>query len=441
MANPSTEKITWPHQGYAWFVVIILMTLYIFSFVDRMIIALLVGPIKQHLSLTDTHIGLLHGLAFAVFYTFVGVFLARLADSWNRVKLIAIGVLLWGLATAACGLAGSFASLFVARMLVGVGEATLSPAAYSLISDYFPPEKRARAMSLYTSGIYFGVGIAMIFGGLVIKLVSGGDGLDFPVVGSVEPWQAVFFLVGLPGILFCILVRLAVKEPERREVSASPPTFAAFRAFFMQRRSIYLGHYIGFAFLVLYSYTFSAWSPAVLTRTYGISSADAGLWLGLAIFISAPTGIMLGSVLSTKLRPRYGKGSSVQLGAFAALLGIVPAILFPLAPTVLSAILLMGLTQFMISIPFGVAPAALHEVTPNQYRGQVIAMYLFFINIIGLGTGPLLAGLITDYVFADEAMIGYSLMVMAIVFLPLSAIILTRARKPFQEYTEATQHE
>jgi len=410
------------------------MTLYIFSFIDRMIIALLVEPIKEHLDLTDTDIGLLHGLAFAVFYTFVGVFLARLADSWNRVKLIAIGVLVWGFATAACGLAGSFATLFLARMMVGVGEATLSPAAYSLISDYFPPEKRARAMSLYTSGIYFGVGAAMIFGGLVIKLVSGEGGLVLPLVGHTEPWQAVFFAVGLPGVLFFLLVRLSVREPERKELGDTPPTFAAFRAFAMARKPIYLGHYLGFSFLVLYSYTFSAWTPAVLTRTFGLDSANVGLLLGLVILISAPAGIMLGSVLSGRLRPRFGKGSPLQLGAYTAILGIIPAVLFPLAPTVTISLLLMGLTQFIISIPLGVAPAALHEVTPNQYRGQVIAMYLFFINIIGLGTGPMLAGMITDHVFANEAMIGYSLLIMALIFLPLSAIFLARARKPFQEY-------
>ena len=135
MTNASLSQESWPGRRYAWFVVVVLMTLYIFSFVDRMIIALLVAPIKADLNLTDTDIGLLHGLAFALFYTFMGIFIARLADNWNRVKLIAIGVLLWGLATAACGLAGSFATLFVARVLVGVGEASLSPAAYSLISD------------------------------------------------------------------------------------------------------------------------------------------------------------------------------------------------------------------------------------------------------------------------------------------------------------------
>lgn len=427
----------WPSLRYAWFVVIVLMTLYIFSFIDRMIIALLVAPIKADLNLTDTDIGLLHGLAFALFYTFVGVFIARLADNWNRTKLVAIGVLLWGLATAACGLAGSFATLFIARIFVGIGEATLSPAAYSMISDYFPPEKRARAMSVYTSGIYFGVGAALVFGGIVIGLVERAGLLELPMLGSVQAWQVVFFVVGLPGLLFFVIVKLFIREPARREVSATPPTFAAFRAYFMQRRKLYLGHYLGFAFMVLYSYSFSAWTPAVITRGYGLTSADSGLWLGLVILLSAPSGIMLGSFLSQRLHRAYGKGAALRVGALAALFGIIPAVLFPLAPNVWSALALMGITQFVISLPFGVAPAALHEVTPNQFRGQVIAIYLFFINIIGLGTGPMIVGLITDYGFRDEGAVGYSLLVMALVFLPLSGFILSRAAATFRDYPDS----
>lgn len=427
----------WPNLRYAWFVVIVLMTLYIFSFIDRMIIALLVTPIKADLFLTDTDIGLLHGLAFALFYTFVGVFIARLADNWNRTKLIAIGVLLWGLATAACGLAGSFATLFIARIFVGVGEASLSPAAYSMISDYFPPDKRARAMSVYTSGIYFGVGVALISGGIVIGLVERVGLLELPILGSIKAWQAVFFVVGLPGLLFFVIVKLFVREPARREVSATPPTFAAFRAYFTTRRKLYLGHYIGFSFMVLYSYSFSAWTPAVITRVYGLAPAESGLWLGIVILLSAPLGIMTGSVLSQRLHATYGRGAVLHVGVIAAFTGIVPAVLFPLAPNVWMALVLMGITQFLISLPFGVAPAALHEVTPNQFRGQVIAIYLFFINIIGLGTGPMIVGLITDYGFRDESAVGYSLLVMALVFLPLSGIILLRARATFRDYQDA----
>jgi MFS family permease len=437
MTSLTRSKQSWPNQRYAWFVVTILMALYIFSFIDRMIIALLVTPIKADLNLTDTDIGLLHGLAFALFYTFVGVFIARLADNWNRSKLIAIGVLLWGIATAACGLAGSFATLFIARVFVGIGEASLSPAAYSLISDYFPPAKRARAMSVYTSGIYFGVGIALIFGGIVIGIVDRAGGLELPMLGPVQAWQVVFFVVGLPGVLFYAMVKLFIREPARREVSATPPTFAAFRAYFMTRRKLYLSHYLGFAFLVLYSYSFSAWTPAVITRSYGLTAAESGLWLGLVILLSAPSGIMVGSFLSQRLRRRYGKGAALRVGVLAAVLGIVPAILFPLAPSAATALALMGITQFMISLPFGVAPAALHEVTPNQFRGQVIAIYLFFINIIGLGTGPTIVGLITDYGFRDEGAVGHSLPVMALVFLPLSGFILSRAAATFRDFQDS----
>jgi MFS family permease len=342
----------WPNLRYAWFVVIVLMTLYIFSFIDRMIIALLVAPIKADLVLTDTDIGLLHGLAFALFYTFMGVFIARLADNWNRTKLVAIGVLLWGLATAACGLAGSFATLFIARIFVGIGEASLSPAAYSMISDYFPPEKRARAMSVYTSGIYFGVGAALIFGGIVIGLVERVGLLELPILGSIKAWQAVFFVVGLPGVFFFVIVKLFVREPVRREVSATPPTFAAFRAYFTTRRKLYLGHYMGFAFMVLYSYSFSAWTPAVITRGYGLTSAESGLWLGLVILLSAPSGIMVGSVLSQRLHETYGRGAVLHVGVIAAFTGIVPGVLFPLAPNVWMALGLMGITQFLISLPY-----------------------------------------------------------------------------------------
>ena len=410
------------------------MTLYIFSFVDRMIIALLVAPIKADLDLSDTDIGLLHGFAFALFYTFVGVFLARLADTWNRTSLIAIGVLIWGTATAASGLAGSFAMLFAARIIVGVGEATLSPAAYSLISDYFPPEKRARAMSVYTSGIYFGVGAALIFGGLVIGWVGREGTMHLPLVGDVVAWRAVFIAVGLPGLFFFALVRLFVREPPRRELSVAPPTFAAFRSFFKGQRRLYLSHYIGFSFLVMYSYSFSAWTPSLLARSHGLSPVDASLQLGVMILLTAPAGVMLGSVISQRLRQKYGRGAAMRVGVISASSAIVPAILFTLADDPWLALMLIGLTQFLITLPFGVAPAALHEVTPNQFRGQVIAIYLLFINLIGLGLGPLMVGVLTDYVFRDESMLNYSMLVLAVVLLPLSAVLLARATRIFQHH-------
>lgn len=424
----------WPNPRYAWFVVFVLMVLYLFSFVDRMIIALLVTPIKADLNLTDTDIGLLYGLAFALFYTFVGVFIARLADTWNRARLIGIGVLLWGLATAACGLAGSFAALFAARVAVGIGEAALSPAAYSLISDYFPAQKRPRAMSVYTLGMYLGVGTALIAGGAVVRMVGQSGAIDWPLVGQVQPWQVVFFVVGLPGLFFFLLVQFFLREPVRREVSTRKPSLSDFYHYFLERRALYLKHYFGFSFLVLYSYSFSAWTPAFLMRGFGMSAGEAGLKLGVIILLSAPAGVLLGSVLAQRLRPDHPADASVRVGTIAAFSAILPAVLFPMAPSPWLALALLGLTQFIISLPFGVAPAALHEVTPNEYRGQVIAVYLFVINIIGLGTGPLLVGLMNDHLFANENAVGYSLVCMALIFMPLSGFLVSRAAAAFRQY-------
>jgi MFS family permease len=440
---PSSDQChqvdSWPGTRRAWFVVVVLMVLYIFSFVDRMIIALLVAPIKAELNLSDTAIGVLHGLAFALFYTFVGVFLARLADTWNRTKLIAIGVFIWGLATAASGLAGGFMTLFLARVIVGVGEATLSPAAYSMISDYFCPEQRGRAMSVYTSGIYFGVGAALIFGSLVIGLVSGEGAIHIPMFGEASPWRLVFIAVGLPGLALCVFLLVFVREPERREVGNVAPTFAAFRAYFHARQRLYLSHFFGFSFLVMYGYALAAWTPTMLARVHGMTAAEASLQLGVVILLAAPSGVMCGSVLAQRLRQKYGRAAVLRVGMLAAIASVLPAVLYPLTSSPMLVLILIGVTQFCISLPFGVAPAALHEVTPNQYRGQIIAFYLFVINLIGLGVGPLLVGAMTDHVFQNESLIHHSMLALGLVFLPLSALLLSRAAGIFMKYDNDIQ--
>ncbi len=198
----STEE-QYGSPTYAWYVVVILLFAYVTSFLDRTILTLLVEPIRESLNITDLQLSLLHGFAFAVFYVSLGVPIARYADSHNRVKLISAGVLVWSVMTAFCGLARNFTHMFLARVGVGIGEATLSPAAYSIISDYFPVEKRPRAFSVYQTGIYVGMGLAMIIGGYVIAVVPS---INMPFYGPMEPWQVVFLLVGLPGLLFTLTI-------------------------------------------------------------------------------------------------------------------------------------------------------------------------------------------------------------------------------------------
>ncbi len=218
----ATAPAAYPPRRYAWFVVGVLTLAYIFSFIDRQILSLMVGPIQHDLEIGEKQMSLLMGASFAVFYTFFGIPLGRLADTRSRRGLIAVGIALWSFMTAGCGLARTFWQLALMRMGVGVGEASLSPSAYSLISDYFPPERRSTAMSVYSMGIYLGSGLAFILGGFITLLVSGRDTTPLPWIGELRSWQIVFLAVGLPGLLVALLL-LTVREPVRRGALA-PPT-------------------------------------------------------------------------------------------------------------------------------------------------------------------------------------------------------------------------
>ncbi|MFY9571890.1 MAG: MFS transporter, partial [Blastocatellia bacterium] len=215
--KPQVEDEPYPAIGYAWYVVGVLTLVYIFSFIDRQILSLLVRPIRRDLGISDFQMSLLMGFSFALFYTFFGLPLGRLADSRSRRTIIAAGFTVWSIMTAACGLARNFAHMLLLRMGVGVGEAALSPAAYSMITDYFPPRRRATAISVYSMGIYIGSGLAFIVGGLVAGAASAQETWDLPLVGATRPWQVVFFIVGLPGVLLALLM-YTVREPVRRGI-------------------------------------------------------------------------------------------------------------------------------------------------------------------------------------------------------------------------------
>jgi MFS family permease len=211
----STEKELYPPRAYAWYAVGVLTVAYVFSFIDRQILNLLVGPIRRDLGISDTKMSLLMGFSFAVFYSFFGIPLGRLADSKSRRTIIAVGMVLWSMLTAGGGLAKYFWHFLLLRMGVGGGEAALSPSAYSLISDYFPKETRATAISVYSMAFYIGSGIAFLLGGLVVGFDSAKSGWSVPVVGAVRPWQLVFFIVGLPGALLAVLL-YTMREPTRK---------------------------------------------------------------------------------------------------------------------------------------------------------------------------------------------------------------------------------
>lgn len=445
---PASADLPYPPLGYAWYVVGVLMVVYVFSFVDRQILSLLVGPIRRDLQISDTQMSLLMGFSFAVFYTFFGIPLGRLADGRSRRGLIAAGLTLWSLMTAACGIAQRFWHFALLRMGVGVGEAALSPAAYSLITDYFPRHRLATAISVYSMGIYIGSGAAYLLGGLIVGLAGGQELWHAPLIGEIRPWQVVFFVVGLPGLLLTPLL-LTIKEPLRRGVIQTRSADGSLRttqtplrevlAYLRGNWSTFACHNFGFALLSFSSYGSGAWIPAYLQRTYGVSARDAGVYYGTIVMVAGTLGIVFGGRVADWLAQRGHRDATLRTGLIAALVWTPTGVLYPLMPSAGLALLLIVPTVFFASMPFGCAPAAIQEIMPNTMRAQASAIYLFVVNLIGLGLGPTAVALTTDYVFKSDVSVRYSLLAVATIAHIGSALLLWAGLRPFRESVDRLQ--
>ena len=428
----STTNTPSSSMAYPWTVVAILMVAYVFSFVDRQFLNLLVGPIRRDLGISDTEMSLLMGFSFAIFYTILGIPLGRLADSRSRRGLIAAGVVVWSVMTALCGLAHTYWQLFLFRVGVGVGEATLSPAAYSMIADYFPPERRATAMSVYSMGIYLGSGIAFLLGGLVIQFAVAQGGMTLPVFGDVRPWQVVFLVLGGAGIIFS-LAFLLVREPPRQGVGAgiSVP-FGEVVAHLWENRRTVLCHNFGFAMIAFCAYGSAAWIPSFFIRTYGWKAGDVGVIYGLLVMVFGCAGILFGGWLTDRWLKQGKTDAALRVGICAAGVAILGNV-FLLANTGTLAAILMVPSVFALAMPFGAAPAAIQEIVPNQMRGQASAVYLFIVNLVGLGVGPTAVALVTDYVFANDQQLRWSMLIVGTVANVLAIALLAAGLKPYRE--------
>lgn len=430
--QPLHPTHAYPSAARARFTVCLLMLALVLSFIDRQIISLLVGPIRQDLDISDTQISLLMGVAFALFYTLAGIPLGRLADTRSRRGLIGIGVLLWSLMTAFCGLAQNFWHLLLARIGVGVGEASLAPAAYSLIADSFVPEKRASAIGLFQMGVYLGSGMAFILGGSIISFANHAGHISLPLVGQVAPWQFIFIILGLFGIGFSLLL-LALKEPARQGKGAGVqmPLLEVERYLKKIRRAIGL-HNLGFACLAFASYGSQAWMPSFFMRHHDLSPAQMGIQYGVIVLIFGSLGVILGGRLADYMSRKGKTDAYLRLALYAALLGLPTNVMYLLND--LTAVwALFCVSVFLGAIPFGLAPAAIQEIVPNSMRGQTSAIYLFSVNIIGLGLGPTGVALLTDYVFGYDLALRYSL-VWAITGMTLVAIVLLAlGLKPYRQ--------
>ena len=428
---------------YAWYVVSVLMLCYAFSLIDRQILSLLVAPMKRDLQISDTRIGLLQGLSFALFYTLAGLPLGKLADVHSRRRIITAGVVAWSIMTVVCSTARSFWSLFFARMGVGVGEAALSPAAFSLIADSFPPRQLGLALSVYSMGIYLGSGLAMIVGGSVVQGLSHRPEIALPLLGTIASWRATFLVVGLPGLLVALLT-LTIREPQRRALllsangRAAEPSFREVLEQLRRRARSFAGISLGMVFQAVSGYAFLAWGPTFFERTYGWTVGQAGRTLGILALTFGCFGMYVGGWLCDHWQRRGIAEAPLRVGVLSA---AGTAVAFPLALLVGSATwstVLLAAAIFVLAFPIGSSYAALQLIFPNQLRGQVSALFLFTLSLGGLSLGPLVPGLLTDYLFRNDKMIASSLaLTIAVASVLMWALFLTTYRPYREDYLAA----
>ena len=326
-----------PAARTGWYTAVVLMLCYALSFVDRAILGLLVPQIEADLKISDTMMGLLQGFSFALFYAVMGLPLGRIADRANRRNLISLCIAFWSFFTAACAGAKIYATLFLARMGVGIGEAGLHPASYSMLSDYFAKERLGKALSVYYMGQVLGSSLALSIGGTVVQIVSRKPDVTLPVLGSIASWRLTFLIVGLPGFLFALLL-LTLREPVRKGVlrtsSGEKLSLSETLEEVRKRWQSVVGISVGFIFHAACLYGFTAWVPPYFLRVHGWSIGEAGRALGLLVIAFGCGGLYAGGYLSERWQRRGFVDAPLRVAipcAIGILLFLVPAMLMPTA--------------------------------------------------------------------------------------------------------------
>ncbi|CAB1371055.1 MFS transporter [Denitratisoma oestradiolicum] len=436
--KPLSERSWYPN-----YVLAILLLAYIFSFIDRQILSLMVVPIRRDLGISDFQMSLLQGTAFALLYSVMALPIARLADAYSRRTIISSGIALWSIMTISCGLARSYGTLFLARVGVGVGEAALSPAAYSLLSDYFSKQRLARAVAIYSLGISLGSGLAYLAGGLLMEAVSKISVIELPLLGAMKPWQAVFIIVGLPGLLIALLMAY-VGEPERRGALHDPSgqtqklKMRETLRFLLTRWRLYLVFPIATGFLGIFSFGLMAWYPTFLIRTFGMSIGESGTYFGLTYLFVGTLGTYFGARIAESLQKKY-PDIHIRFVMISALVMIVPGVLGPLMPSAPLALAMLIPTIFLKCSYYGSTGTAMQLVTPNQMRAQVSALQIFFGNIIGLAVGASSIAALNDFVFHDDNSIHYSLALVAGASCLGGVLLLASCLKPYAKALAETK--
>jgi MFS family permease len=439
-----------PNLTRAWYAVAVLTLANVSGFVDRQILSLLVEPIKRDLHVTDTQVSLLAGLGFVLFYSVLGLPIGRWVDRGLRPRIVAIGVAVWSLMTAATGVARTFGQLFVARVGVGIGEATLGPAAVSIIADQFPRKQLGTAMSTYMVGTFAGSGVAYALGAYVVGRVDTPGFITLPIVGAIHPWQTVFFWVGLPG-LFIALLALTIREPraekpretETRDIapraSDNNASFAEVMRYVRTNARTVGAISFGFAASASVNYAIGFWLATFLIRTHGWTVQQAGTLQGVLTFTIGPIGVMLGGRLNDAWARQGHVDAPLRVGMLGALSMLLFAGLYPVVPNAMVVAALLVPVNLFAAMPWGAANAAIAEAMPPRMRGQGSAIYQLVVNLVSGALGPTAVALLTDRVFGDPLALRWSLAITTVVGMTIAAALLGWARPAFVRTVQNAQ--
>lgn len=395
----------YPSPKYGWFIVIMLTLAYILSYIDRSILSLLIEPIKKDLSLTDEQIGLIFGPAFGLLYVGMGVPIGWLVDRARRTWIVSAGLIVWSAATAVSGLAASFGQLFVARMVVGTGEASLSPSAMSIIGDSFPPEKRAKPIAVYTAALSIGASIAYFIGAAVLKWAKSHESIDVIFLGAMAPWQVTFIAVGLPGILVGLFF-LFLKDPERRvvetaELSSDENGFGDAMKYLFKNLPTYgtLLAMVCVMTIIAYSQYFM---PAAFTRTWGWETETYAVVNGFGLLIFGPIPVFLSGYIADRWSKSGVSDASFRLLIIGFLLMVPTQTIAMFMPTPEIAYAFMCLNTVGIGMMSAMGITSLLRITPAQIRGQIVAIYYMTISLAGLFLGSPTVGTLSTRFFGEE---------------------------------------
>lgn len=392
--------------GYAWFVAGMLSLAYLLSILDRFLLGVVLEDVKSTLALTDTQLGILQGPSFVLLFLVASIPLGWLADAGNRKLAIVGGLTVWSLATAACGMADSFAELMVARLMIGLGEAALLPASMSLIVAYFSRDRLNRGISIFSAGSSLGRAAAFAGGGLVFAWFTARDGIDLPGFTHFEPWQCVFLVAGLIGLAFAMLFLATVREPARTGAAAQRTSLASGFGHFWRNRWAYLAIFIPFGMTSAIAALLAAWSVSFYLRNHDMDVAAASSLIGLTGLVFGPAGHLLGGWVNDFLRARGIEGAQPWVLACTLTSSALLAAFFALTESLTLAAIAYAIAYLMLCASGPTGFGGVQLPTPDNMRGVMSSIFLLVYNAIGTATGPLLVGVIGDLFFAGPDQLG-----------------------------------